>query len=1193
MLNRRSVVGIVVGSLAALLGLDLVSPGVSVGQSSTTVVPVNQVRPVVECREARADGQLVWFGYQNDWNAPISIPVDATKNKFSPLPVDRGQPSVFAVGRQRKVFSVAFVSGNQVWTLKSPNGSTRTATASPTTALCPATTTTTTSTTTVPPTPDEPDRLLDEASAFCTSPSAIRGTENADVLTGTDGPDLICGLGGNDVLQGLSGDDVLIGGIGDDRLDGGSGTDSLFGGGGADVIQGGGGADLLFGGSGNDTLDGQDSISGGAGDDELDGFVGNDAIDGGPGNDLIFADAGADTAVGGDGWDSCHDAEQGSCEDGSPLLGVPTRLQKREGSVLLEFDSSDLDPNTVSLSITQPDLSKGIEIEVTSSGERAFFRNTFVTLPVLPEEEAFAQVEFFDENFDLWLPYNEQTRNANGTITVKTDHFTRVKVAHGYRQKTLQQLVARAIVTGPSEGRVCVAAPFWPLVSAVALYDASGSYDRAVAYNAIPDGVEHRAYEFSDTALLVGQDGQALDPRQGDASFGHSRIAPALRKALVDLQGSSRNYRQLLIFSDTDFDDSSSDLSGLAAELNRFGVSVTLETSGAIQSTAFSAFWSSLDSKRVGLGEETFDSGEDRDEDRLSDCEESNGIVAVRNGQVKKIKTDPDKQETDGDGLGDIVEVATEDRLSNVSGAQSLEISIPYGRRGRHLQADPTKTDSGGSQVSDKFDYRAETDVFSSKPNEIGFVPATTKIKKPGLITCTGVEVPRCRETVFSYESVARIYGAPAGNIAPGAMSEADWLSLALGLYFNFADSTTTYDSSGNVRPGVSAAVSQYENDSGSIRLPKYSQGAFWLSLNKEGKRVIWNEFGDELVRDIDKKLSSDFLRGQLTGLGLGIAVAGIVFSSWAAAIYAGSLASAGITGLAVAAGGVTTAFGVSVASIALVGGATVTGTVFAFGVVCRGVAELANPDKGICTQQNTDAFDQMFSQMTPGIDIPTLRQPYAGPISSPLPFNPSQLDDLGRNNLRRINEFGLPPLDEAGFPMRLSRLDTSVFATKLIGRQRYQLSVDARLFGRPAVFWARPSVSTASARKGFGGVRWKVGVQIRLQRPQDLVALGKYPGVLWFDDYGNVDLDGASLRRFSSPTLVGNQDRTGPDYSSALEATGFTTMDEAEQFFGIGPLTWHHTVDGCGMLLVAREVHEAFRHWGGTTAILRGRKAC
>jgi hypothetical protein len=154
MLKRRSLVGLVAGSFLALLGLDLVSPGVSVGQSSTTVVPVNQVRPVVECREVRTDGQLVWFGYQNDWNAPISIPVDATKNKFNPLPVDRGQPSVFAVGRQRKVFSVAFASGNQVWTLKSPNGSTRTATASPTTALCPAvvstTVATTTTTTTLP-----------------------------------------------------------------------------------------------------------------------------------------------------------------------------------------------------------------------------------------------------------------------------------------------------------------------------------------------------------------------------------------------------------------------------------------------------------------------------------------------------------------------------------------------------------------------------------------------------------------------------------------------------------------------------------------------------------------------------------------------------------------------------------------------------------------------------------------------------------------------------------------------------------------------------------------------------------------------------------------------------------------------------------------------------------------------------------
>jgi hypothetical protein len=142
--------------VAFVTTIAILATTVAAVQSNAQTAPINQVKPVVECREARPEGQFVWFGYQNDWNAPITITVSSTHNKFTPTPIDRGQPTTFAVGRQRKIFAVQITTGNQVWTLKSPNGTTRTATASSNTTLCPAattsTSTSTTTSTTVEPT---------------------------------------------------------------------------------------------------------------------------------------------------------------------------------------------------------------------------------------------------------------------------------------------------------------------------------------------------------------------------------------------------------------------------------------------------------------------------------------------------------------------------------------------------------------------------------------------------------------------------------------------------------------------------------------------------------------------------------------------------------------------------------------------------------------------------------------------------------------------------------------------------------------------------------------------------------------------------------------------------------------------------------------------------------------------------------
>lgn len=92
------------------------------------------VRPILECVEDLGGGQYrAHFGYSSENPAAISIPVGGG-NKFTPAPQDRGQPTVFVPGRTPAypdaAFDVDFGGQNLVWTLKGPDGSSRTATAS-------------------------------------------------------------------------------------------------------------------------------------------------------------------------------------------------------------------------------------------------------------------------------------------------------------------------------------------------------------------------------------------------------------------------------------------------------------------------------------------------------------------------------------------------------------------------------------------------------------------------------------------------------------------------------------------------------------------------------------------------------------------------------------------------------------------------------------------------------------------------------------------------------------------------------------------------------------------------------------------------------------------------------------------------------------------------------------------------------
>jgi len=77
----------------------------------------NEILPVMNCVTNNGDGTYTaYFGYNNKNSVSVFIPV-YSQNKISPDPWDRGQPGVFKVGVQEKVFSVTWSSGNIIWHL--------------------------------------------------------------------------------------------------------------------------------------------------------------------------------------------------------------------------------------------------------------------------------------------------------------------------------------------------------------------------------------------------------------------------------------------------------------------------------------------------------------------------------------------------------------------------------------------------------------------------------------------------------------------------------------------------------------------------------------------------------------------------------------------------------------------------------------------------------------------------------------------------------------------------------------------------------------------------------------------------------------------------------------------------------------------------------------------------------------------
>jgi hypothetical protein len=100
----------------------------TVGAVLVSAVPAaaQEVQPFVDCVKLERRGkilQIAYFGYTNPGTEPVTLPAGTFQNYFSPVPFDRGQPSVFEPGEHHFVFTqLVPIIAQFVWSLEGRPG---------------------------------------------------------------------------------------------------------------------------------------------------------------------------------------------------------------------------------------------------------------------------------------------------------------------------------------------------------------------------------------------------------------------------------------------------------------------------------------------------------------------------------------------------------------------------------------------------------------------------------------------------------------------------------------------------------------------------------------------------------------------------------------------------------------------------------------------------------------------------------------------------------------------------------------------------------------------------------------------------------------------------------------------------------------------------------------------------------------
>jgi Ca2+-binding RTX toxin-like protein len=621
------------------------------------------------------------------------------------------------------------------------------------------TSTTTTTTTTVPQSACSPGEFVcgdPELDPCVANPKAVVGTAGADVIVGTAGDDVICGLGGDDRIDGGGGDDEILGGNGNDLITGGPGDDHMNGGAGADTIWGGDGADgisgsdgpdellgeagpdLLIGGPGNDFLNGGgnlDTLAGSDGDDRLSGGDGVDLLDGGIGTDIEVMPGGSE--------DSCWliEAPAACVQKGtaspvlSPLqiapLGIPgfsiSATMVGDVAVAGDLSVSRLDPVVESMD----EFAAGPMVSIRLTGRSVYLSSAVIQLPVDPSIDLGEVGVFTRADGDSpWTIVNEGVSVAllGHGFSVATTHFSDWAT---FRRSQPQATVSRFGYLPRSTTMGCVTPWLSGQVGVVLIADSSGSAaDLAVKPADYAQRI--RGWLPSPKVVITG-----LNSNEGPfnpnletvdlGTFGSTRWSPAVRNAILNgLETDAFRQRVLVLVGDGQANDSAAELQALSAFAVDHHVAVDFVALGA-PSFELAAFVSGTGGTIVPAGspEEvarkvsalTFDNGSDQDADGLTDCEESNGVLAARGpGQpVEVVSSNSGNRQSDDDGLAD------GDELIDGSGLPWLmRTSLKAGRQVRFLRSYPSISDSDGDLASDFFEFHDGTLAVSpifAQPN--------------------------------------------------------------------------------------------------------------------------------------------------------------------------------------------------------------------------------------------------------------------------------------------------------------------------------------------------------------------------------------------------------------------------------------------------------------------------------------------
>lgn len=106
---------------------------VLIPEAQTAIPPSEKISPILECGgKVRDNGNgtyTAFWGYLNRNNVTVNIPQSDSFFTGNPIGGTTTPPTTFLPGRQECAFQTTFTGNNLVWTLKSPNGQTATATA--------------------------------------------------------------------------------------------------------------------------------------------------------------------------------------------------------------------------------------------------------------------------------------------------------------------------------------------------------------------------------------------------------------------------------------------------------------------------------------------------------------------------------------------------------------------------------------------------------------------------------------------------------------------------------------------------------------------------------------------------------------------------------------------------------------------------------------------------------------------------------------------------------------------------------------------------------------------------------------------------------------------------------------------------------------------------------------------------------